>query len=198
MRFCLVSAGPSPQWLFQQIHALPGSDNEHVKADLHTKKSDIPEHKKRKDGVKKLFNFLDSAIQDSGSGSGEGSAQEQVAMANEDHSSQTKLTEKQVTKDESLKQQETTNSRDSAKQKKTAPAKSTNEHQAPLNMVKTSLSGYGQEGLKSLPGSSPQSSQGVQDYGAASQQGAQSAYYAPQRTAGYAAYIQPHTTSTCK
>ncbi|XP_022790205.1 uncharacterized protein LOC111329704 isoform X2 [Stylophora pistillata] len=75
----LVSAGPSPQWLYQQIHALPDNGNQHATTELHTKKSEIPP--KRKDGVKRLFNFLDSAIQESGSGSGEGSADGRVIMA---------------------------------------------------------------------------------------------------------------------
>lgn len=100
----LVSAGPSPQWLFEQIHALPATDNDQVTTELHTKKSDIPEHKRRKDGVKRLFHFLDSAIQESGNGSGESSAKEDITATGE-HSGFTGLTDKQLDKDDGPKQQ---------------------------------------------------------------------------------------------
>ena len=179
-----VSAGPSPQWLFEQIHALPGSYKDHVTAELHAKKSDIPEHKKRKDGVKRLFNFLDSAIKDSGSGGGEGSA-------TEEHSGSTGLTESQVTKNEGPKQQEKTNSRDSAKQR--ANQQSSNEHQATATKVKTNLPVYHQEGAKRLPSLSVQS---INHYTTADQQGQQRAYYAPQRTVAYSAFTGPRTATT--
>ncbi|KAJ7390168.1 hypothetical protein OS493_026675 [Desmophyllum pertusum] len=109
-----VSAGPSPQWLYEQIHALPDTDNDHEATELHIKKSNIPDKNhallhKRKDGVKRLFNFLDSAIQDSGSGSGEGSGHEQVAMVTEQQNSgSTGLTGRQSTGSASSKQQTTT------------------------------------------------------------------------------------------
>ena len=185
----VVSAGPSPQWLFEQIHALPGSDKDHVTDELHAKKSEIPEHKKRKDGVKRLFNFLDSAIKDSGSGSGEGSA-------TEEHSGSTGLTENQVTKNEGPEQQEKTKSPDSAKQ--ITNQHSSNEHQATATKAQTRLPIYHQGGAKRLPGLSGQS---INHYTTADQQGQQMAYYAPQRTVAYSAYTGPRTAktqTTCK
>lgn len=80
-----------PQWLFEEIHALhQGNKGDHLTNPLHTKKSDIPDHKKRKDGVKRLFKFLDDAVQESANGSGEGSTEERPGV--------TGLPEKQVTK----------------------------------------------------------------------------------------------------
>ena len=177
-RCLIVSAGPSPQWLFEQIHALPGSDNNHVTAELHVKKSGIPKQNKRKDGVKRLFNFLDSAIKDSGSGSREGSTQ---AEATEEHSGSTGLTEKQVTKNEGPEQQEPINSRDSAKQR--SNPQSSNENQVTATKVKTSLPVYHR-----FPGSSVQSTQVAA--------GQQRAYYAPHRTVAYSTYTRPRTVTT--
>jgi len=85
-------ASSLPQWLFEEIHALhPGNKGDHMTDPLHpAKKSDIPEHKKRKDGVKRLFKFLDYAVQESANGSGEGSTEERPGV--------TGLPAKQVTK----------------------------------------------------------------------------------------------------
>ena len=192
-----VSAGPSPQWLYQQIHALPEDKSDHVIDELHTKKSDIPEHKKRKDGVKRLFNFLDSAIQESGSGSGEGSAQEKITMTTGDHSGLTGLTEKHVNGDENQNQEEISNSPNATQQKAKVAENLTNEHLAAANMAKTSFTGYDQRVSTGLPGLNPQNTQAVNQYPTASQQGLQRAYYSPQRLAGFGAYGRQQT-STCK
>lgn len=61
------------QWFYEQIYVLLDGDI----IELYIKKLNILEDKnyvffyKRKDGVKKLFNFLDFVIEESGSGSGE-------------------------------------------------------------------------------------------------------------------------------
>ena len=195
----LVSAVPSPQWLYEQIHALPDGDT----AEIHTKKSNIPKEKnhalphKRKDGVKKLFSFLDSAIQESGSGSGESSGQEQVTMDNEQHSSSNG---KQLSGAAITKQQETTGSSDNAQQKsEETKAALINEDQTSSNTDKGSLTGIRPHGLTGLPAAlNPLYTQAVSHYVTANQQGGQrSILTAPQRTAGYVANASPQS-SACK
>ncbi|XP_022790204.1 uncharacterized protein LOC111329704 isoform X1 [Stylophora pistillata] len=130
----LVSAGPSPQWLYQQIHALPDNGNQHATTELHTKKSEIPP--KRKDGVKRLFNFLDSAIQESGSGSGEGSADGRVIMATDQLVSSAGLKGKQsagVDGHARTKKEKTTNSGNSLQKKTEALGHGVNEGQTSIN-----------------------------------------------------------------
>lgn len=193
---------PSPQWLYEQIHALPDSDT----TELHTKKSNIPDDKnhvlphKRKDGVKKLFNFLDSAIQESGSGSGDGSGQEQVTLATEQHSGSTGLTGKQSDGAASSKQQETTSSRDHAPQKsETHGAAVHNGDQVSSNTDKSGLTAYSRQGSTGLPvGLNPQSTQAFNKHATAYQQGGQRvAVTIPQRIAGYVATTNPQGL-TCK
>jgi len=198
---CLFSAVPSPQWLYQQIHALPDGDT----AELHTKKSNIPDDKnhanphKRKDGVKKLFNFLDSAMQESGSGSGSGesSGQEPVAMDTEKHSNSTR---NQFSGTASSKQQETASSSDNAQQnseeKKGALIK---EDQTSSNTNKAGLTGNSQQGSSALsPGLIPQNTQAVSHYVTANQQGGQRGVVtAPQRTTGDVTNARPQSLA-CK
>ena len=197
----LVSAVPSPQWLYQQIHALPDGDT----TDLHTKKSNIPEDKnhahphKRKDGVKKLFNFLDSAIQvsGSGSGSGESSGQEPVAMDSDKHSSSTR---NQFSGAASSKQQETTSSSDNAQQKpEEKNGALIKEDKTSSNTNKSGLTGNSQQGSTALsPGLIPQNTQAVSHYVTANQQGGQRGVVtAPQRTTGYVANARPQSLA-CK
>lgn len=169
--YSLVSGRPSPQWLYQQIHALPDDGNKHATAELHTKKSEIPF--KRKDGVKRLFNFLDSAIQESGSGSGEGSADDHVTMATEQHVSTTGSRGKQpavVGNPVSPKKQKTTSFGDSPQKKKEAQGHGVNEGQLPIN------------GRKKV--SYDASSNLQSHYAATNQQGLQK-FTVPQQTAGY-------------
>lgn len=98
-----------PQWLFEEIHALhPGDKRDHITDPLHTKKSDIPEHKKKKDGVKRLFKFLDYAVQESANGNGEGSGEERLGV--------TGLPAKQVTKTAHAEQKKALVSKDDQKQ----------------------------------------------------------------------------------
>lgn len=193
---------PTPQWLYEQIHALPDSDT----TELHTKKSNIPDDishvlpHKRKDGVKKLFNFLDSAIQQSGSGSGDGSGQEQVTMATEQHSSSTGLTEKQSVAVASSKQQEKTSSRDPAPlESKARGAVVDGGDQVPSNTNKAGLTSYSRQGSTGLPASSnPQSTQAFYQHATADHQGGQRvAVTVPQRTTGNMASTNPQSL-TCK
>lgn len=195
----LVSAVPSPQWLYEQIHALSDGDT----TELHTKKSNIPEDKnhalpqKKKDGVKKLFNFLDSAIQESGSGSGESSGQEQVTMDTEQHSSSTG---KQYSVAASSKQQETTSSSDTPQQKsEETKGALVKEDQTSSNTDKAGLTGQSQQGSTDLPaGLNPQNTQAVRQYATANQQGGQRGVVtAPQRTTGYVANASPQSLA-CK
>ena len=148
--------------------------------------------------MKRLFNFLDSAIQESGNGSGESSAKEDFTATGE-HSGFTGLTDKQLDKDDGPKQQGAMNSSKSAKQ--TTHEKSISNAQAIAHTAgRASLFGYDQKGSKSLSSSSTQGSQVVNQYTSATQQGLQPGYLIPQRTAGYRAFTGPYstTTTTCK
>ena len=196
---CTVSAVPSPQWLYEQIHTLADGDT----AELHTKKSNIPENKnhalphKNKDGVKKLFNFLDSAIQESGSGSGESSGEVQDTKDSEQHSSSTG---KQFSVAASSKQQQTISSSDNTQQKsKETKGVLIKEGQRSSNMNKARLTGSSQQGSTGLPVAlNPQNTLAVSQYVTANQQGAQSRVVtAPQKTAGYVASAIPQSLA-CK
>ncbi|XP_068762547.1 uncharacterized protein [Montipora capricornis] len=146
-----VSASPSPQWLFQQIHALQPSEDVDLSTDaLHAKKSDIPGHNKRKDGVKRLFKFLDSALQQSGSGNGEGSARDDLGFANQ--------TAKQRTMD--AEQQKGINSKESEKQIRNQQIRNGNQVTSDVsNVVNTTLTGDNQQGFKKGPSVSSWQSQ---------------------------------------
>ena len=184
----LISAVPSPQWLYEQIHALPDGDT----TELHTKKSNIPEDKnhahphKRKDEVKKLFNFLDSAIQESGSGSGESSSQEKVAMDTEKHSNSIG---KQFSGTASSKQQDATSSSDNTQERSEETKGALIKEDQTSNTNKAGLTGYSRQGSNALsPGSNSQNTQEVIQYATANQQGGQRGIVTtPQRTAGYVA-----------
>ena len=146
----------------------------------------MPPHK-RKDGVKKLFSFLDSAIQESGSGSGESSGQEPVAVDTEKHSSSTR---KQFSGAASGKQQETLSSSDNTLQKsEETKGALKKENQTSSKTNNAGLTGNNQQGSTTLsPGLNPQNTQAVIQYGTANQQGGQRGIVtAPQRTAGYVA-----------
>ena len=185
-----MSAGPSPQWLYQQIHALPDTSNDHGTTELHTKKSDIPY--KRKDGVKRLFNFLDSAIQESGSGSGEGSGDEHVTVATKQHSSLTGLTGKasvRVATPVSPTKQKTVASV-SLQQKTEAQGTLVNGGQVSSNQHKTGWSSYGGQAATSL-GNKFQTK-----YATPNQQRGQ-VNTVPQRTPGYMTNAAPQRL-TCK
>ena len=147
----LVSASPSPQWLFQQIHALQPSEDVDLSTDAsHAKKSDIPGHNKRKDGVKRLFKFLDSALQESGSGNGEGSARDDLGFANQ--------TAKLRTMD--AEQQKGINSKESDKQIRNQQIRNGNQVTSNLsNVVNTTLTGVNQQGFKKGPSVSSLQSQ---------------------------------------
>ena len=182
----LVSAGPSPQWLYQRIHALPVKGG-HLTTELHAKKSEIPEHKKRKDGVKRLFNFLDSAIQDGGSGSGEGSAQDSVVMTTKESSG---LAERQFSTDGRHKQLEINKPLHAAENL-------TKEQQKAVDKPKTSFASHTQPVSTGFSGSGAENIQLANRYAAQSPQVTQKSYFTAQRTAGYATFKAPQT-STCK
>ena len=185
----LVLAGPSPQWLYQRIHALPVKGG-HLTTELHAKKSEIPENKKRKDGVKRLFNFLDSAIQDSGSGSGEGSAQDSVAMTTKESSGLAERPQKQFTTDGKHKQQEINKPLNAAENL-------TKEQQKAVEKPKTSFTGHTQPVSTGFSGSGAKNIQLANRYAAQSPQVTPKSYFAAQRTAGYATFKAPQT-SACK
>lgn len=123
--------------------------------------------------MKRLFNFLDSAIQESGSGSGEGSADDHVTMATEQHVSTTGSKGKQpavVGNPVSPKKQKTTSFGDSPQKKKEAQGHGVNEGQLPIN------------GRKKV--SYDASSNLQSHYAATNQQGLQK-FTVPQQTAAY-------------
>ena len=192
----LVSAVPSPQWLYEQIHALPDGDT----TELHTKKSNIPEdksharHHKRKDGVKKLFNFLDSVIQESGSG--ESSGQEPVTMDTEKHSSSNG---KQFSGTARSKQQDATSSSDNTQQKSEKTKGALIKEDQTSNTNKAGLTGYSQQVSNAFsPGLNSQNTQAVIQYVTANQQGGQRGIVTtPKRTAGYVANARSQSLA-CK
>lgn len=158
--------------------------------ELHAKKSEIPENKKRKDGVKRLFNFLDSAIQDSGSGSGEGSAQDSVAMTTKKSSGLAERPEKQFTTDGRHKQLEINKPLNAAENL-------TKEQQKAVDKPKTSFAGHTQPVSTGFSGSGVENIQLANRYAAQSPQVTPKSYFAAQRTAGYATFKAPQT-SACK
>ena len=184
----LFLARPSPQWLYQRIHVLPVKGG-HLTTELHAK-SEIPEHEKRKDGVKRLFNFLDSAIQDSGSGSGEGSAQYSVAMTTKESSGLAERPEKLFTTDGRHKQLEINKPLNAAENL-------TKEQQKAVDKPKTSFAGHSQPVSTGISGSDAENIQLANRYAAQSPQVTQKSHFAAQRTAGYATFKAPQT-STCK
>ena len=196
----LVSVVPSPQWLYEQIHALPDSDT----TKLHAKKSNIPDVKnhvlphKRKDGVKRLFNFLDSAIQESGSGSGDSSGQEQ-------HTGSNGLTGKHSVGVAGFKQKVTTSLRGPTLQSSEAQRDAVDPavddvHQVSSHKDRARLSGSSRQvstrGL--YAGSNPQSTQAINKYTNPDQQGVKRVAVAVvQRTADYLPKANPQSL-TCK